>query len=109
MTLKLDYEDEIGCTFYSVCPVSSGIRNDQIVPKNTPQFTIVAYIEKSDQKQFQREIDIVRIPKHRFRWTLNLHCTLLSLPTIERRIISNNVESISSLVQKFFGEKILDK
>ena len=28
---------------------------------------------------------------------------------IERRIISNNVESISSLVQKFFGEKILDK
>jgi hypothetical protein len=44
-----------------------GIRNDQIVPKNTPQFTIVAYIEKSDQKQFQREIDIVRIPKHRFR------------------------------------------
>jgi hypothetical protein len=76
MTLKLDYEDEIGCTFYSVCPVSSGIRNDQIMPKNTPKFTIVAYIEKSDQKQFQREIDIVRIPKHRFRWTLNLHCTL---------------------------------
>jgi hypothetical protein len=53
MTLKLDYEDGIGYTFYSVCPVvSSGMRNDQIVPKNTPQFTIVAYIEKSDQKQF---------------------------------------------------------
>ena len=35
--------------------------------------------------------------------------TLLLLPIIDRRIISNNVESISSLVQKFFGEKILDK
>jgi hypothetical protein len=34
--------------------------------------------------------------------------TLLSLPIIDRRIISNNVESISSLVQKFFGEKILN-
>ena len=66
MTLKLDYKDEIGYTFYSVCPVSLGIRNDQIVPKNPPQFTIVAYIEKSDQEQFQRAIDIVRIPKHRF-------------------------------------------
>ena len=85
MTLKLDYEDEIGHTFYSICPVSSDMRNDQIVPKNPPQFTIVAYIEESDQKQFQRVIDIVRIPKHRFRWAMNLHCTLLSLQIIKRR------------------------
>jgi hypothetical protein len=89
MTLKLDYKDEIGHTFYSVCPVSSGMRKEQIVPKNPSQFTIVAYIEESDQKHFQRAIDIVRIPKHRFLWALNLHCTLLSLQTTERRIISD--------------------
>ena len=68
MTLKLDYkdEDDVGHIFYSVCPVSSGMRNDQIVPKDFPQFTIVAYIEKSDQKQFQRAIDILEYPSTDF-------------------------------------------
>ena len=107
MTLKLNYEDEddVGQIFYSICPVSSGMRNDHIVPKNPPQYTIVAYIEKSDQKQFQKAIDILRIPQHRFRWTLNLHFTLLSLQTTEKRTLSDNIESIFSAVKKFFGEK----
>jgi hypothetical protein len=107
MTLKLDYkdEDDVGHIFYSVCPVSSGMRNDQIVPKDFPQFTIVAYIEKSDQKQFQRAIDILRIPQHRFRRAMNLHCTLLSLQTTKKRTLSNNIESIFSVVTKFFEEK----
>lgn len=99
MTLKLDYE-EIERTFYKISPVSSGTRKDQTTPKDPPHFSIVAYIDDNDQKQFQEVIDTIRfVPEHRLRWPLNLHCTLLST---QGKINSNNIRSLYDATKEFF-------
>jgi hypothetical protein len=100
MTLKLDYQQEIQRTFDKISPVSSGGRKRQTIPKDPPHFSIVTYIEDNDQRQFQEVIDKIRlIPEHKFRWALNLHCTLLST---QGMINSHNVKTLYDTTREFF-------
>jgi hypothetical protein len=102
-SLKLDYQQEIQRTFYKISPVSSRTSKHQTTPKPFPHFSIVIYIDDSNnnQKQFQEAIDIIKsVPTHRFCETLNLHSTLLST---EGKINSNNVKSLYDATKEFFA------
>jgi hypothetical protein len=105
MNWTLDYEDyeDIKCTFHKICPTSSMTRENQLTPKNPHQFTIVAYLLEEDHGAFQEVLDILRIPEHRFRWFLNLHCTLIPLFTQPSKIDENNLDIASSYIKQFFS------
>jgi hypothetical protein len=97
-----NYQQEIQRTFYKISPTSSGVRKDQTTPKPSPQFSIVTYLDDNNQKQLQEAVDIIKsVPEHRFKSTLNLHCTLHST---QGKINSNNAKSLYDATAEFFDK-----